>query len=50
MLEACSLIYEMSGISIREQKQMKIPEWYAYYEMAIKRQKDKLNIAMMGRF
>jgi len=40
----------MSGISIREQKQMIVPEWYSYYKMAIKRQKVKINIAMMGRF
>ena len=50
ILEASSLIYEMSGISIREQKNMKIPEWYSYYQMAMKRQKEKINIAMMGRF
>jgi len=39
----------MSGISVKEQKKMTIPEWYAYYEMAMKRQKEKINIAMLGR-
>jgi hypothetical protein len=39
----------MSGISIEKQKQMKIPEWLDYYNMAIKRQKQKIDIAMLGR-
>jgi len=50
VLEASSLIYEASGINVIEQRKMTVNEWYALYKMAVKRQKEKVNIAMMGRF
>jgi hypothetical protein len=40
---------EFFGMPPREQKKMPIREWYEYYEVAIKRHKQKIELLSLNR-
>jgi len=49
MFESRSLVYEMSGIPIPEQMHYPNRRWYTMYKAAIKRHKQKIELAVMSR-